>query len=109
MDPELQETPRTFAPSEGWTWLQGEKTAQGNLMGGCLEMLDMLNGTPGWPDPALWQGAVLCLETSEDVPPPSQVSYWLRNYAAQGILTGAAGLCWRGDTCPRWCRNCTAG
>ena len=92
LDPELQETPRTFAPSEGWAWLQGEKTAQGHLMGGCLEVLDMLNGTPGWPDPALWQGAVLCLETSEDVPPPSQVGYWLRNFAAQGILTGAAGL-----------------
>ncbi|WP_343216585.1 hypothetical protein [Deinococcus aestuarii] len=35
---------------------------------------------------------MLALETSEDVPPPAQVGYWLRNYAAQGILAGAAGL-----------------
>lgn len=52
----------------------------------------MLCGTPGWPAPELWRGAVLALETSEDVPPPAQVGYWLRNYAAQGILGGLAGL-----------------
>ena len=92
LDPALQETPRAFAPSEGWTWLQGHQPAEGHLIGGCLEVLDMLNGTPSWPEPALWRGAVLAFETSEDVPPPSQVGYWLRNYAAQGILQHAAGL-----------------
>ncbi|WP_407541167.1 LD-carboxypeptidase [Deinococcus radiomollis] len=92
MLPELQEVPRPFAPSAGWIWLQGTQPAEGHLIGGCLEVLDMLNGTPGWPEPALWQGAILCLETSEDVPPPSQVGYWLRNFAAQGILQHAAGL-----------------
>jgi muramoyltetrapeptide carboxypeptidase LdcA involved in peptidoglycan recycling len=90
--PELQETPRIFTPSEGWAWLQGTQPAQGHLMGGCLEVLDMLNGTPGWPPAELWQGAILCFETSEDVPPPSQVGYWLRNFAAQGLLQAAAGL-----------------
>ena len=92
LDPDLQEVRRTFAPSGGWVWLQGERPVQGHLMGGCLEVLDMLNGTPGWPEPALWRGAVLCLETSEDVPTPAQVGYWLRNFAAQGLLAGAAGL-----------------
>ncbi|GAA4000041.1 LD-carboxypeptidase [Deinococcus rubellus] len=90
--PELQETPRDFAPSEGWTWLQGQQPTEGHLIGGCLEVLDMLNGSPGWPEPDLWRGAVLVLETSEDVPPPHQVGYWLRNFAAQGILQTAAGL-----------------
>jgi len=92
LDPALQEVPRVFTPSEGWVWLQGERVAEGHLMGGCLEVLDMLNGTPGWPEQALWQGAVLCLETSEDVPTPAQVGYWLRNFAAQGLLQSAAGL-----------------
>ncbi|BDP40095.1 LD-carboxypeptidase [Deinococcus aetherius] len=91
-DETLQEVRRPFHPGDGWVWLQGTATAEGHLMGGCLEVLDMLNGTPGWPAPDLWQGAVLALETSEDVPPPAQVGYWLRNYAAQGILAGAAGL-----------------
>lgn len=89
---EGQHTRRPFAPGDGWRWLQGEIPAQGHLIGGCLEVLDMLNGTPGWPTPELWNGAVLALETSEDVPSPSQVGYWLRNYAAQGILGSAAGL-----------------
>ena len=91
-DETLQEVRRPFTPGDGWQWLQGEAPAQGHLIGGCLEVLDMLNGTPGWPAPELWDGAVLALETSEDVPAPRQVGYWLRNYAAQGILTRAAGV-----------------
>ena len=91
-DPALREVPRTFTPSAGWTWLQGEAPAEGHLMGGCIEVLDMLNGTPGWPSADLWRGSLLCLETSEDVPPPRQVGYWLRNLGAQGILGSAAGL-----------------
>ncbi|GAA5514158.1 microcin C7 self-immunity protein MccF [Deinococcus carri] len=91
-DEALQEVLRPFEPGDGWMWLQGEQAAEGHLVGGCLEVLDMLNGTPGWPAPGLWDGAVLALETSEDVPPPAQVGYWLRNYAAQGILGRAAGL-----------------
>lgn len=84
--------PRPFAPGDGWTWLQGVHAAQGHLIGGCAEVLDMLNGTPCRPAPELWRGAVLALETSEDVPPPAQVGYWLRNWAAQGILSELAGL-----------------
>lgn len=91
-DVALQETPRPFAPGDGWEWLQGTAPVEGHLVGGCLEVLDMLCGTPGWPAPELWRGAVLALETSEDVPAPTQVGHWLRNYAAQGILAGAAGL-----------------
>ncbi|HEX7022849.1 MAG TPA: S66 peptidase family protein, partial [Trueperaceae bacterium] len=84
--------PRMALPSEGWRWLQGEARAEGQLMGGCVEVLEMLKGTRWWPDPERWRGAILCLETSEEVPPPSQVEYWLRNYASQGILAEAAGL-----------------
>jgi muramoyltetrapeptide carboxypeptidase LdcA involved in peptidoglycan recycling len=91
-DERAQEVRRSFEPGDGWVWLQGEAPAEGHLLGGCLEVLDMLNGTPGWPAPDLWSGAVLALETSNDVPPPHQVGYWLRNYAAQGILPRAAGL-----------------
>ncbi|MCP2015315.1 muramoyltetrapeptide carboxypeptidase LdcA involved in peptidoglycan recycling [Deinococcus sp. HSC-46F16] len=91
-DEGAQAVRRPFQPGDGWVWLQGEAPAEGHLMGGCLEVLDMLGGTPGWPASDLWHGAVLALETSEDVPPPRQVGYWLRNYAAQGLLAGAAGL-----------------
>ncbi|WP_293909455.1 S66 peptidase family protein [Deinococcus sp.] len=92
LDAELQNVPRPFTPSDGWVWLQGTQVAEGHLIGGCLDVLDMLSGTPGWPESELWRGAMLCLETSNDVPPPSQVGYWLRNFAAQGMLQSAAGL-----------------
>lgn len=91
-DPAQQEVPRPFRAGDGWTWVQGDGPAEGHLIGGCVEVLDMLVGTPGWPAPELWRGAVLVLETSENVPPPEQVGYWLRNYAAQGLLAGLAGL-----------------
>ncbi|MFB9993840.1 S66 peptidase family protein [Deinococcus oregonensis] len=91
-DEAAQHVRRPYLPGDGWEWLQGHAPAEGHLLGGCIEILDMLNGTPGWPTPDLWRGAVLALETSNDVPPPAQVGYWLRNFAAQGILAGAAGL-----------------
>ena len=83
---------REFQPGDGWTWLQGDAPAEGHLLGGCVEILDMLSGTPGELPPALWQGAVMALETSNDLPPPYQVGYWLRNWAAKGVLQGLSGL-----------------
>ena len=77
--------------SGGWRWLQGEGRAEGHLIGGCVEVLEMLKGTRWWPRPELWQNAVLFLEAS-DAPAPDQMEYWLRNYATLGILEGAAAL-----------------
>ena len=85
------ERPKDLHPG-GWRWLQGKTQAEGHLIGGCVEVLEMLKGTHWWPRPELWQGAVMLLETSEDRPPPAQVEYWLRNYATQGIFAGAAAL-----------------
>ncbi len=83
--------PKTFQPG-GWRVLQGEGRAEGHLIGGCTEVLEMLKGTAYWPEPEAWAGSVIFLETSEDRPPPAQVEYWLRNYATQGILGRAAAL-----------------
>jgi muramoyltetrapeptide carboxypeptidase LdcA involved in peptidoglycan recycling len=77
---------------EGWTWLQGEKRVEGHFIGGCIEVLEMLKGTQWWPKPELFQNAVLYLETSEEVPAPSTVEYWLRNYASQGVLNTISAL-----------------
>jgi muramoyltetrapeptide carboxypeptidase LdcA involved in peptidoglycan recycling len=78
--------------SEGWIWLQGNKRVEGYLIGGCIEVLEMLKGTQWWPKPELFEGAVLYLESSEEAPPVSAVEYWLRNYASQGILEKILGL-----------------
>ena len=79
-------------PDDGWRWLQGSEPRSGALTGGCIEVLDMMVGTPSWPEPGFFDGRILFLETSEDVPTPSQVGYWLRNYGAQGILGRLSGL-----------------
>jgi len=78
-------------PTE-WRWLQGEGHVNGRLLGGCLDVMDFLRGTEFWPSREHWQGAVLFLETSEDAPPPANVSYFLRCLAAMGFLQKLNGL-----------------
>ena len=49
-------------------------------------MIDWLRGTPVWPDLSQWRDSILFLETSEDRPSPTQVTYMLRSIAATGAL-----------------------
>jgi muramoyltetrapeptide carboxypeptidase LdcA involved in peptidoglycan recycling len=84
--------PLGLQEGEGWQWLQGDERVEGHLIGGCIEVLEMLKGTPWWPEPELFQNAVLYLETSEEAPAPSSVEYWLRNYGSQGILNSISAL-----------------
>jgi len=90
--PENQTTKRKLTPSTGWKFLQGEGAHHGDLIGGCFDSLEMLRGTSFWPDPELWQGAILFFETSEDAPPPEAVLWGLRTYAAMGILKELSGI-----------------
>lgn len=91
-DPLNQTVARTFEPNAGWAWLQGDAAAEGHVVGGCIDVLEFLKGTPWWPGPELWSGAVLMLETSEEAPSPLQVARWLRNYAHQGIVGELAAV-----------------
>lgn len=70
----------------GWNWIQGEGIAAGELFGGCIEILQMLNGTDYWPKINFWKDKILFIETSEDKPSPDYVKYALRNYGIQGIF-----------------------
>lgn len=90
-DEAAQQVRRPFEKGDGWVWLQSG-SGEGHLLGGCIEILDMLSGTAGELPPELWRGAVMALETSNDVPPPYQVGYWLRNWAAKGVLGQLSGL-----------------
>jgi muramoyltetrapeptide carboxypeptidase LdcA involved in peptidoglycan recycling len=72
--------------------LQGASPAEGRLFGGCFEVLEMMKGTRFWPAPGFWDGRILFFETSEDVPPPDTVSYWLRNYGMQGVFDRVSAL-----------------
>lgn len=83
---------RTTQSSSGYALLQGKGKAKGRLIGGCIEVLEMLKGTELWPQPEEWEGSILFLETSEDKPEPTYFEYWLRNYGTQGILQKVKGI-----------------
>ena len=83
-----RERPRRMLPNPGWTWLKSGM-AQGHLVGGCIESLQHLRGTPYWPD---WHNAILFFETSEEKPSPETVDGILMDYQNMGILDQLAGM-----------------
>ncbi len=91
-DPSLQNMKRKLTPSSGWSFIRGNSIARGRLIGGCMEVLEMLKGTDLWPDRETWKDSILFFETSEEKPRPEYVRFWLRNYAATGILRQANGI-----------------
>jgi muramoyltetrapeptide carboxypeptidase LdcA involved in peptidoglycan recycling len=72
--------------------LQGRGRAAGVLFGGCLEILEFLEGTPYWPMGDAWNGVLLFVETSEEAPPPRAVRYALRSWGVAGIFRRISGL-----------------
>ncbi len=73
-------------PDDGWHFLQGTGAISGELYGGSIEVLEILNGTDFWAKKEFWSGKILFLETSEDEPPVQRVKRMLRNYGMQGIF-----------------------
>lgn len=74
--------------STGWRWLRPGR-AEGRLLGGCLESLQHLRGTPYWPDV---DGAILFLETSEVRPTPEDMDALLMDFENMGVFDGITGL-----------------
>jgi len=91
-DEKRNQKKRQLQPCSGWRWLQGSGQHRGRLIGGCLDVMDWLRGTPVWPDLSMWRNSILFLETSEDQPSPKSVTYMLRSLAATGALNEAQGI-----------------
>ena len=91
-DPSRNEKKRTLRPAEGWHWLQGSGRHRGRLIGGCLEVMDWLRGSPVWPDSSVWQDSILFTEISGDCPSPLAVTHILRAMAANGVLGSVRGF-----------------
>lgn len=81
-----------YLDKRGFEILQGNGIIQGQLLGGCLGVFKMMIGTDIWLKPDEWKGKILFLETGEDYPSPSEVCYFLRNLAAQGIIHRLNGI-----------------
>jgi muramoyltetrapeptide carboxypeptidase LdcA involved in peptidoglycan recycling len=78
--------------NSGLRLLQGSGVVRGRLLGGCLEVLDMIRGTPYWPAASRFDGAVILLEGSEEAPPPARYRRTLRSFAVAGHLERASAL-----------------
>ncbi len=76
----------------GYEILQGKGAVKGELLGGCIELFMMINGTDIWPDVKEWENKILFFETSEEKPHPNFVKWTLRNLAQQGILKAINGI-----------------
>jgi muramoyltetrapeptide carboxypeptidase LdcA involved in peptidoglycan recycling len=83
---------RNTQSNNGYELLQGNGIVKGHLIGGCIEVLEMVKGTDLWPCNDLWANSIIFFETSEEKPEPKYIEYWLRNYGAQGILQKANGI-----------------
>ena len=91
-NPENQLVRRKLNPCTGWKFHQEEGVVEGQLFGGCVEVLDWLRGTDFFPTATDLQSAVLFLETSEDAPPPSLLTEFVRCLAAMGVLERLGGI-----------------
>lgn len=89
-----KEIAKKMYKNQGFQFLQGSGKVQGRLIGGCMEVMEMMKGTSLWPEEEVFKDAILFFETSEDMPEPTYVEYWLRNYGAQGILQNAKAILW---------------
>lgn len=90
---ENQNTLRQYHPEEiGYEVIQGSGIAEGELLGGCLDVFIELTGTPIWPSKDEWKGKIMFLETSEEDMSCDYLTWILRNLAAQGLFDVINGV-----------------
>ena len=78
--------------NDGWHWLQGKGRVQGELFGGCIEVLEMMKATDFWPLRDFWKGKIFFLETSENKPSIHFIDHVLRNYGMLGVYDKISGF-----------------
>ncbi|MFC8345567.1 S66 peptidase family protein [Streptomyces sp. NPDC057280] len=93
-DPATFDAEPETRPGDGWTWVNPDRVIEGRSWGGCLEIL-------GWllmadreisRDLSVYDGGVLLLETSEDMPSSAEVFRTLRNMGERGLLQRFSAL-----------------
>lgn len=76
----------------GYEVIQGSGSAEGELLGGCLDVFLDLLGTSLWPSKDEWAGKIMFLETSEEDMSTDCLTYYLRNFATQGLFDVINGI-----------------
>lgn len=86
-------TLRQYHPEEiGYEIIQGSGVVEGELLGGCIDVMPMIIGTSIWVDKDGWKGKIMFLETSEDDIRCEELTWILRNFAAQGLFDVITGM-----------------
>lgn len=91
-DPENIERTPEYEPNDGPRWRGGDHPARGRVWGGCLEVLDTVLAAGNAPPLDDLQDAVVCMETSEELPEPAEVRRFLYGLGERGILERAGAV-----------------
>jgi len=80
-------------PGTGWQWRGSKRPVEGRLWGGCLEIVDFnLRVGTYLSDDTAYDGCVLYLETSEELPTAQYVGEVLMCMGERGLLERFGGL-----------------
>ncbi|MGH3648097.1 MAG: S66 family peptidase [Micromonosporaceae bacterium] len=91
--PESLTSAAPMLANEGWSWHNADRVIDAVTFGGCLEILDWQLAVRRWLAPfSEYDGAVLLIETSEELPPATQVYRILRNAGEAGLLGRFSGV-----------------
>ncbi|MFF6996988.1 S66 peptidase family protein [Streptomyces sp. NPDC008313] len=87
-DPATFESEPPTEPGGGWTWHRADRVVEARSWGGNLEILAwmLMADREIARDPAVYDGHVLFLETSEELPSGTEVFRVLRNMGERGLL-----------------------
>lgn len=90
---EYLDTELEYRPSDGWTWDGGQHPASGRIWGGCFSILMTQLMTERYlPKAVELDGAILAMETSEELPPAETVRQCLMAMGERGLLERFDGL-----------------
>jgi len=87
------DTDLAYEPTAGWRWEGGTEVVSGRVWGGCIAILEwQLMANRYLPDPSRLDGAILALESSEELPPARRVGWFLRSMGERGLLERFDGV-----------------
>ena len=80
-------------PTEPWSWYGPTRTVTGRTWGGCLEVIEWILTAGRFPfAPDVLDGAVLLIETSEELLPARNVGWIVRSLGERGILRAVGAV-----------------
>ena len=91
-NPALATTEPPMWPHEGWDWANADRVVEGRTWGGNLEVISWLLQAGLVAPNEAFDGCVLYLETSEEMPSATEVYRTVRNMGERGLLGRFAAL-----------------